>query len=145
MALDARITMSLVAHETSSGDLSKTLRVTPAAAATSLTDGVVWSASRTLASSSETLNLAALADTREGSPATVTFTSIKAVFIKNAGTANLTFTGGPFAAGGEVLRPAATSLRCDASPAALASSGVTVTGSVGGTYDVVFIGGGSVS
>lgn len=145
MALNAQIAMSLVAHESSSGDISRTIRVTPASFAQAISDGVVWSASRTLAGGSETLNLTSLSDTRDGSPATVTMTSVKAVFVKNAGTANLTFAGGPFAAGGEVLRPAATKLFCDATATALASSGVTVTGSAGCTYDIVFLGAGSVA
>lgn len=145
MALNAQIAMSLVAHESSAGDLSKTLRVTPASFAQSLSEGVAWSASRTLAGASETLNLTSLADTREGSPATVTLTSVKAVFVKNAGTANLTFAGGPFSAGGEVLRPQAARLTCDATASTLVSSGVTVTGSVGCTYDIVFVGNGSVA
>lgn len=145
MALNAQIAMSLVAHESSSGDLSKTLRVTPASFSQALAEGVAWSASRTLSGASETLNLASLADTRDGSPATVTLTSVKAAFVRNAGTANLTFAGGPFAAGGEVLRPSAVALRCDASASTLASSGITVTGSAGCTYDLVLVGNGSVA
>jgi len=39
MALNAQITLSILAHETSSGDLSRTLRATPANYALSLGDG----------------------------------------------------------------------------------------------------------
>lgn len=145
MALNAQVTMSLVAHESSAGDLSKTLRVTPASFAATLSDGVAWSASKTLSGSTQNISLSSLPDTRDGSPATVTMTAVKAVFVRNSGTANLTFAGGPFAAGGETLRPSASVLRCDSSASSLASSGVTVTGSTGCTYDIVLVGPGSVA
>ena len=39
MALNSQINISLIAHETSSGDLSQTIRVTPASYAAALTTG----------------------------------------------------------------------------------------------------------
>ena len=87
MALSAQVSLSILAHETSSGDLSRTLRATPATYSVVLSDGtaayqaqVVWSDARTLAGSSETLNLASLADTRDGASVTVTLTAVKAAY-----------------------------------------------------------------
>ena len=39
MALNAQIMLSILAHETSAGDMSKTLRATPATYSASLSDG----------------------------------------------------------------------------------------------------------
>ena len=73
MALSAQINLLLMAHETSSGDLSRTLRATPASYSLAIADGtgdnqaqVVWSASRTATTSNDDLMLSALADTRDG-------------------------------------------------------------------------------
>ena len=100
MALTAQIALSILAHETSSGDISRTLRATPVSYAASLSDGtganqaqVVWSASRTATSAGETLDLRSLADTREDSAAVVSFTAIKTLFIRNTGVAPLRIGG----------------------------------------------------
>ena len=86
MALNAQIALSILAHETSIGDLSRTLRATPANYALSLTDGtganqaqVVWSDSRTATTSNDDLTLWNLSDTRDGASVTVAFTQIKLV------------------------------------------------------------------
>jgi hypothetical protein len=147
MAFNAQISLSLVAHESSAGDLSRTLRVTPANYAASMTEGtaanqaqVAWSDARTIAGASETLNLSALPDTRDGAAATVSLTAVKAWFVRNSGTATLTLSGGPF--GGQSVAAGAAAAQCDPSAAGMAATGVTVTGSA---YEIVLIGEGSVS
>ena len=91
MSLDAQILLSILAHESSSEDISRTLRVTPASYSLSLGNGtganqaqVVWSDSRTL-SSAETLSLNNLTDDR----GTVAFSSIKLLFLRNTGAADV--------------------------------------------------------
>jgi hypothetical protein len=86
MSLNAQILLSVLAHESESGDISRTLRATPAAYAMTLSDGtganqaqVVWSDSRTVASTPDDIDLAAISDDR----GTVAFSSIKAAYIKN--------------------------------------------------------------
>lgn len=152
MALNAQVNLSLLAHETSSGDLSSTIRVTPASYAAAIGDGtganqaqVVWSGSRTLSGASQTLNLAALPSVRDGVTATVTITAVKALYVKNTGTATLSFAGAPFPAGGQTVSAGAVAVQCDPSAAGMAASGVTVTGSAGCAYDLMFIGEGSIS
>jgi hypothetical protein len=152
MALNAQISLSLLAHESSSGDLAKTVRVTPASYAALVADGsaagqaqVTWSDSRTLSGASETLNLASLADTRDGSPATVTLTSVSAYYVKNSGASTLAFAGAPFPAGGQTVKAGGVAVQCDLSAAGMSTATVTVTGTAGGAYDIVLIGRGSVS
>lgn len=150
MAFSSQIVLSLVAHESSAGDISRTLRTTPVSYALSLGDGagagqaqVAWSGTKTLAGASEVLNLASLPDTRDGSPATVTVTAVKGWYVRNSGTATLTFTGSPFS--GQTVAPGAAAAQFDPSAAGMAASGVTVTGSAGASYDIVLIGEGTVA
>jgi hypothetical protein len=152
MALTAQVTISLLAHEVTSGDLSRTLRATPANYSMPLTDGtgasqaqVVWSGARTLAGASETLNLTALSDTRDGAAVTVALTAVKSLYVRNSGTVTLTFAGAPFSAGGQAVAPGGAAVQCDPTAAGMAASGVTVTGSVGGAYDIVLVGEGTVT
>lgn len=153
MSLSANIGLSILAHESSAGDISRTLRVTPAAYTAVLSDGVgasqaqvVWSDSRTLAGSSEALNLASLADTRDGAAVSVAITAAKAVYVRNShASVSLTFAGAPFPAGGVAVAPGGAMALVDPTAAGAATGTVTVTGSAGATYDIVFIGKGSVS
>lgn len=152
MALNAQVNLSLLAHETSSGDLSSTIRVTPASYNAAMVTGtganqaqVVWSATRTLAGASQTLNLAALPSVRDGVTATVTITAVKALYVKNTGTASLSFAGAPFPSSGQTVAAGAVAVQCDPSAAGMSASGVTVTGSAGCAYDIMLIGEGSVS
>lgn len=151
MALNAQITLSLVAQESSSGDLSSTLRVTPAAYAKTLTDGsgtdkaqVAWGDARTLAGASETLSPASLTDMRAGATATVTMTAIKAVYVRNTGTGSLSFAGGPFAAAGQTVSAGAVTVAVEPS-SGMAATGITVTGAIGRSYEILLIGEGSVA
>jgi hypothetical protein len=88
MALNAQIALSILAHETSIGDLSRTLRATPANYALSITDGtganqaqVVWSASGSTPGFGGYVdfNLQSLPDDR----GTVSMTYVKGIYIKN--------------------------------------------------------------
>lgn len=150
MALNAQINLSIVAHETSNGDLSRTLRATPASYTASLSDGtaasqaqVVWSDSRTLSGSSETLNLASLPDTRDGAAVSVAVTAVKAVYVR--ASAALTFAGAPFPAGGVSVAAGGALMQVDPTAPGTAAGSVTVTGASGATYDIVIIGEGSVT
>lgn len=162
MALTAQIALSILAHETSSGDLSRTLRATPANYALTLTDGtganqaqVVWSDSRTATTSNDDLNLASLADTRDGAAVVVAFTQVKLVYVRNThATASLRIGGfsgfGAFAGlpigiyltlqpGGCYLFTVPSSGGVTANTARFAAE----TGSC--TYDIVLIGEGTVT
>jgi hypothetical protein len=152
MALSAQISLSILAHEATSADLSAALRVTAASYAQTIANGtaagqaqVAWSASRTLAGASQTLNLSSLPDTRDGVAATVTMTAVKVYHVKNKGTSSLVFAGAPFPAGGQTVNAGAVATHIDPSAAGMSASSVTVTGTVGGAYDIVLIGNGSVS
>lgn len=152
MALSAQITLSLLAHETETGDLSQTLRVTPASYAIALTNGtagnqaqVAWSDNRTLAGSSESLSLSSLSDVRSGATVTVTITAVKAWYVRNRGASSLAFAGSPFPAAGMTVAAGAVAMQSDPSAAGMSASGVTVTGTAGGNYDILLIGEGSVA
>lgn len=152
MALNAQINLTLVAHESSEGDLSSTLRATPVQHAVTLSDGtgenqaqVAWSGARTLSGGTDTLNLTSLNDLRAGATATVTMTAVKAVYVRNSGTASLSFAGGPFPSGGQTVAAGAVAIQVDPSQAGMTAGGVTVTGSSGLTYDILLIGEGSVA
>lgn len=152
MALAAQIQLSILAHETSNGDISRTLRATPVSYAMSLGDGtganqaqVAWSGSRTLSGSSETLNPSSLPDTRDGAAVVVTLTAVKAAYIRNShASIGLTAAGGPFGSGMTVPSGGVV-VRTDPTAAGLSAAGVTVTASAGATYDIVLIGEGSVA
>lgn len=150
MGLDAQILLSILAHESSSGDISRTLRATPATYSLILTDGtsanqaqVVWSDSRTLAGSTDALDATALTDDR----GTVNLSALKAVYIKNTSTATLTATPSAAAAfGGTYHIRAGGAVSAFASDATgMASGTLTVAGSAGQTYEIVLIGEGTVT
>lgn len=150
MALDAQILLSILAHETESADISRTLRATPATYSLTLSDGtaanqaqVVWSDSRTLSGATDVLDAAALTDDR----GTVNIAALKAVYIRNTGTATLTATPSSAAAFGGTYHiragGAAAAFASDATGMAVGT--LTVAGGSGQTYDIVLIGEGTVS
>lgn len=152
MPLNAQLAVSIVAHETAAGDLSRQMRVTPATYAMLFTDGtganqaqVVWSDSRTLSGSSETLTLSSLSDTRDGAAVTVGLTAVKAAYARNThASIPLTLSGGPFGSG-VTAAPGGCVAIVDPTAAGSSASAVTVAGSAGGTYDIVLIGEGTVT
>lgn len=152
MAFSAQVTLSLLAHETEASTLSSGIRVTPASYAQALTDGsaanqaqVAWSANRTLASASQNLSLSTLSDVRCGATVTVTITAVKAWYLRNRGASSIAFAGAPFPAAGLTVAAGAVAVQVDPSASGMAVSGVTVTGTVGGNYDIVLLGEGSVA
>lgn len=162
MALNAQITLSILAHETSSGDLSRTLRATPANYALSLGDGtganqaqVVWSDSRTATTSNEDLNLASLADTRDGAAVVVAFTHVKLVYVRNTHETSSLRIGGFSGLGSFAGLPINVSLTLPPGGGYLFSA-PSAAGVVAGTarfaaeagsctYDIVLIGEGTVT
>lgn len=87
MALDAQILLSILSHESSAGDISRTLRVTPASYSLVLSDGeganqaqVTWSDVRTFPQGGEdSIPIRNLVDDR----GTITMTSVKVLYIRN--------------------------------------------------------------
>ena len=102
MALNAQILLSILAHESDAGDISQTLRATPATYALALADGtganqaqVVWSDARTIAAGgTDSLNLLSLSDTRDGAAVTVAFSQVKAVYVRNTHATESLSVGG---------------------------------------------------
>lgn len=152
MSLEAQVTLSVVSQESGSAGLAQSMRVAQAAYSQSFVAGtgagqaqVSWTDARTLAGASETLNLSALAEVRSGSVATVNMTAVKALYVRNTGTAALSVAGAPFPSGGVTIAPGGCVAQVDPTAGGMAASGVTVTGSAGGTYDIVLLGEGAVS
>jgi len=165
MALNAQIMLSILAHETSAGDLSRTLRATPASYALSLGDGtganqaqIVWSDSRVVTSPGQALNLQSLADTRDGAAVTVSFSAIKLLYVRNKSTSAdtivtlssvfVSFCG--LSAGTHVVRSGGIFLCAapgedSANVIAGSSATITIGGIAGAEYDIAIIGEGTVT
>lgn len=152
MALNAQISVSVVAHESSAGDLSRAMRITQGAYSALMGDGtgalqaqVAWSDARTLSGSSETLTLSSLADTRDGAAVTVALTAIKAAYARNThASLSLALSGGPFGSGVTVA-PGGCLVIADATAAGMSASAVTAAASAGATYEILFLGEGTVT
>lgn len=166
MALNAQIVLSILAHESSNGDISRTLRATPANYSVTLTDGtganqaqVVWSSSASATTTPTDLELSSLADTRDGASVSVTFTAIKAVYVRNKSDSIALNIGGPagptsgawFPAVPMSLQPGGCYLMSapTASGIAVTPSGPRIArlaaASENASYDIVIIGEGSVA
>lgn len=149
MAFSAQMTFSLLAHETFAGDLSRTMRVTPAFFAAAIADGtgasqaqVAWSDARVMAGASETIDLSSLASGNE----TVAVTAPKVIYVKNTSTsAPLTFSGGPLTASGVTLAAGGIFVLSDTSAVGMASGSITVGGAAAASYEIVIVGEGAIS
>lgn len=160
MALNAQIQLSILAHETSSGDISRTLRATPVSYALSLADGtganqaqVVWSDSHAIPAggdySPSGVGFASFQDDR----GTVSFSSVKAFYLRNTGSVSLTIEGDAWPELGlgasAAVHPGATLFfaRPDAAGFATAGRVLTISNLSGsaGSVDIVLIGEGSVA
>lgn len=167
MALNAQILFSIVAQESSSGDMFSQMRVTQASYAASLTDGtganqaqIAWSDSRVVgASESDDLVLTALVDDR----GTVSFSSIKSWYVKNTSQYQVTlgrdqqgdvlptnpWSGWVYGNGtGFTMSPGGAIAHCSPSASGegvAAGSRIRVSAAEGATYDIVLIGEGTVS
>lgn len=169
MPLTAQASLSLVSHETTSDEMSTQMRVTPATFAAFFSNGtaanqaqVTWSGTRTIGESEvDDLVLTALDDDR----GTVSFSSIKALYIKNTSAAEggislgrdqqgdepptSPWTGTPTSFdSGYALSKGAAVFVCDPSAAGLAVAAgnkLRAAGAPGSTYEIVLIGEGTVS
>jgi hypothetical protein len=103
MALNAQVMVSVVAQESSSGDMFNQMRVTPASYSLSLTEGtgasqsqVVWSDS--LTAYDTPVMPSALPDDR----GTVSITALKLIYLRNTGAVDL-WLGSSIASGQRVI------------------------------------------
>ena len=160
MPLNAQILLSILAHETSAGNLWKTIRVTPASYALSLTDGtgasqaqVAWSRSETIATPDDNFLSAGNLTIESDDRGIITISSVKVLYVKNAGTSgNFSFIAeGQFwfsQSGNSVfLKPGAAILLLAPDAAGLSGESVqlNIVGDVGATYEIVLIGEGTIS
>jgi len=161
MPLNAQIMLSILAHETSAGDLSKTLRATPASYAATLTDGtganqaqIVWSFSG--AFGGEYFFGGEGFTNFSDSRGNVNFSSIKTIYIKNTGTTpfNTLLKGdwptGPTntpGSGGIEVNPGAVLFMCrsDATGWSTAGGYIGVSSDTNGSCEVVLIGEGTIT
>lgn len=165
MALDAQILLSILAHESTSGDISQTLRATPASYSLTLSTGtganqaqVVWSDAGTIGiAGDDILNVAGLTDDR----GTVAFTAVKLIYLRNTGSVPLNLIGnGDWATGPQKLpntsnyeipaggcwlatNPTAAGWSVGASPKYLTIQNQSA--STAATYEIVLIGEGTVT
>jgi hypothetical protein len=86
MALSAQISLSIISHETTSGDISSQMRVTPATYAIALADGtgvnqsqIAWSSSDTATNATSEIFLQGLSDDRGN----VSLSAVKVIYIRN--------------------------------------------------------------
>ena len=165
MPLNAQVLLSILAHETSSGDISQTLRATPATYSLSLTNGtganqaqVAWSDAGTIDSQGDhTPDIRALTDDR----GTISFSAVKLIYIKNTGSVALNLVGnGDWNTGPQKL-PDTSNYEVPAGGVWLATNptaaGWTATGaskyitiqnqsaSTAATYEIILIGEGTVT
>jgi hypothetical protein len=167
MALNAQIMLSILAHETSAGDLSRTLRATPASYALSLGDGtganqaqIVWSASRTATTSNDDIGLKSIPDTRDGAPVVVAFSNIKLVYVRNTSASGTLKIGGATGFTAPACLPIIVPLElapggcylysspgADGPSTGIGTEAVARFAAVSGscTYDIVLIGEGTVT
>lgn len=159
MPLNAQISLSIIAHESTSGDISRQMRVTPAIYAAMLTDGtganqaqVVWSATGTIP---EAAGVSFLFSNLQDDRGTVSITALKLMYVRNPGTQTLqlsppNWSNGPLSAGNIVLPPgAAVTFVCPTSagwPTTSNNAQLAVdTSNEATTVEVVFIGEGTVT
>jgi len=161
MPLNAQVSVSLVAHETAAGDLSRAMRVTPATFAMLFTDGtaanqaqVAWSKSGTAGAAGTTdFTLGSLADTRDGAAVTVAFSAIKAVYVRNTATSGSLLLGGlspgfaAFPASGTIaIAPGGVYCVVSPSESGFAAATARLAASAGTVaYEIAVIGEGTVT
>jgi hypothetical protein len=167
MALNAQILLSILAHESSSGDISQTLRATPATYSLTLGNGtganqaqVAWSDSRTIdAGGEDSLNFQSLPDDR----GTVSFSAIKLLYLRNTHASNsLTLVAGVSlanswtslgwsdeAVGETNLQPESAVMLANGSASGMLVSSsdkmLYLRGTTNTTYEIILIGEGTVT
>lgn len=149
MSLSAEVIASVVARESGAGDLAVNSRITKYDFFREFTDGtggdqaqITFSDSRVAASGSFTILLSSIADTRNGAPATVSFSAVKVIMVKNTHPAYTITIGGAFSG---VIKPGGVFLLVDPSAAGAASASLSFETTAGATYDIVVIGEGTVT
>lgn len=162
MALSAQIALSVIAHETTSGDLSSQMRVTPATYALMLANGTGANQAQVAFSDSTTIGdnfdqgytFSAIPDDR----GTITMTAVKVIYFKNTGSVslglgkNVNWSTGPFTAevgcnvppGGAVVLVAPTAAGWSTSEAGSLINIYNAT-ATSGAYDIMLIGEGTIS
>ena len=165
MTLDAELLVSIKAREVDAGDVGTKVRITPVDYFLALTDGtganqaqVVWSDSRTVGTTAENLSLLSLADTRNGAAVVVSFTAVKAVFVRNTHATNTLLIGGSLlgafpglpGVSFRQLSPGGVYLITSPSDAGFSVSSTLYEARFAGsggtcTYDIVLIGEGTVT
>ena len=160
MPLNAQISLSIIAHESTSGGILRQMRITPAMYATTLTDGtganqaqVVWSATETIPEgTAATFTFSNLQDDR----GTVSITALKLMYVRNIGavaTLQLSppnWSNGPLSSGNIRLPPgAAVTFVCPTAegwPTTSSNAALVVSTSFEETpVEVVFIGEGTIT
>lgn len=161
MALDAQILLSILAHESSSGDISRTLRATPASYSLTLSDGtganqaqVVWSDSRTATTTPDTLSRFTLTDVRSGATASILLDALKLLYIWNKSSSvsiNASATGwAVLPSSPHRIRPGGVLLitapgQDGYAPGGMGDSITISTGAASADYDIILIGEGTVT
>lgn len=162
MALSAQIALSIIAHETTSGDLSSQMRVTPATYALMLANGTGANQAQVAFSDSTTIQdnydqgyvFSAITDDR----GTINMTAVKVIYFKNTGSVSLdlgknnNWSVGPFTTergcvvppGGAVVLAAPTAAGWSTSEAG-ALINVYNDAATPGAYDIMLIGEGTIS
>jgi len=161
VTLEADILFSIVANETDAGDYAKDVRTTKVDYFKELSDGtganqaqIVWSDSRIApANDEDSINLLAATDDR----GTCSFTSVKAIYVKNTGASEILWTGGEWQSGPLPQNGASLKIRPGGAmflAAPDAQGWLTPGGSsfridnetaTNGSYDIVLIGEGTIT
>lgn len=154
MALDAQILLSILAHESSAGDISRTLRVTPASYSLVLSDGVevnqaqfAWSDSGSVDANGTTFDTFALADVVDGVQTTKSFGCLKCIYVRNTSVAtNITLAFAQWVGlpSSMVIRPQGVFISIAPNTNGYATAGLghsfTLSSSIGASYEVLLIG-----
>lgn len=147
MSLSAEILCRIVGIETDTADVATNTRVTKADYFLALSDGtaanqaqIIYSDLRT-SGGTDTFQLSALSDTRDGASVSIVFTAAKVLYIENThATYTLTVTG---AYSGSVP-PGGVLLSTNPTAAGTTVSALYVSSTVGATYKIVIVGEGSI-
>ncbi len=159
MPLNAQISLSIIAHESTSGDISRQMRVTPAIYAAMLTDGtganqaqVVWSGTEAIP---EAAGISFFFSNLQDDRGTVSITALKLMYVRNPGTQSLelsppNWSNGPLTAGNILLPPGAcVTLVCPTAAGWPTTSNNAQLGvdtlNLATTVEVVFIGEGTIT
>ena len=154
LALDAQVLLSILAHETSSGDISRTLRATPASYSLSLAYGTganqatqVWSDSGSVDANGTTFNTTALADVVAGVQTQKNFGNLKCVYVRNTSAAasmTLAFAQWTGLPSSMIIRSQGVFIAIAPNTNGYATAGLghsfTLSSSIGASYEVLLIG-----